>query len=96
MFDNFFATMDPLHPATMNPNDPDSRPSSFKTLDKAKRRFRASDQEKHRQADDLKQRFARYSAQTSRVAWLQGPGPRWGRWALAALIVAYLLWVAFA
>ena len=60
------------------------------------RRFRASDQEKQRQADDLKRRFARYSSGTSRVAWLKRPGPRWGRWALAVLVAVYLLWVVLA
>lgn len=88
--------MDLFRPATMNPNDPDPLPPSFKAPDSESRRFRASDQEKQRQADDLKRRFARYSSGTSRVTWLKGPGPRWGRWALAVLVVVYWLWVVLA
>lgn len=80
----------------MPPNKPNPLPSSLKASDSERRRFRASDQEKQRQADDLKRRFARYSGETARVAWLKGPQARWGRWTLAALVTAYLLWVVFA
>lgn len=73
----------PLHPLKPGP-------------DNEALRFRASDQEKLRQAQDLKQRFARYSHGGSKVRWLRGSGPRWGRWTLAALVLAYALWVVLA
>ena len=79
----------------MNHDDLDDLRDRKRTADEA-RRYRASDQEKQRQADDLKRRFARYSGGASKVAWLKGPGPRWGRWALAALVVAYVAWVILA
>lgn len=60
------------------------------------RRFRASEQDKQRQADDLKRRFARYSQGSSRVAWHKGAAPSWGRWVLAIGVAAYLLWVVLA
>ena len=80
----------------MNFDDQDDLRDRKRTSENEARRFRASDQDKQRQAADLKQRFARYSGGASRVRWLKGPGPRWGRWALAALVVAYLLWVVLA
>ena len=79
----------------MNHDDLDDLRDRKQAADEA-RRYRASDQEKQRQADDLKRRFARYSGGASKVAWLKGPGPRWGRWALAALVVAYVAWVVLA
>jgi hypothetical protein len=79
----------------MNHNDLDDLRDRKRTDEEA-RRYRASDQEKQRQANDLKQRFARYSGGASKVAWLKGPGHRWGRWALAALVVAYVAWVILA
>jgi hypothetical protein len=79
----------------MNHDDLDDLRDRKQAADEA-RRYRASDHQKQRQADDLKRRFARYSGGASKVAWLKGPGPRWGRWALAALVVAYVAWVVLA
>jgi hypothetical protein len=80
----------------MNPDDQDTLRRPKRTSNNEARRFQASDEEKQRQADELKRRFARYSSGGSKVARLRGPGPRWGRWALAGLVVAYLLWVVWA
>jgi hypothetical protein len=82
----------------MNHDDLDDLRDRKRTADEAQR-YRAADQEKQHQADDLKRRFARYSGGASKMAWLKGPGPRWGRWgrwALAALVVAYVAWVILA
>jgi hypothetical protein len=84
----------PLLPP-MNHDDLDDLRQRKRAAEEA-RRFRASDPEKQRQADDLKRRFARYSGGAPKVAWLKGPAPRWGRWALAALGLAYVAWVIWA
>lgn len=80
----------------MNPDDQDDLRDRKRAADSEARRYRASDQDKQREADDLKRRFSRYSSGASKVAWLRGPGPRWGRWALAALVLAYVAWVVLA
>ena len=80
----------------MKPDHRDTLHHLKRTADNEARRFRASDQDKQRQAEDLKRRFARYSSGGSKVTWLKGPGPRWGRWIVAALGVAYLMWVVLA
>ncbi|WP_210543292.1 hypothetical protein [Rhodoferax sp. PAMC 29310] len=79
----------------MNHDDLDDLRDRNRAADEA-RRYRASDQQKQRQADDLKRRFARYSGGAPKVAWLKGPARSWGRWALAALVVAYVAWVILA
>ena len=80
----------------MKPDDRHTLRDLKRAPDNEARRFRASDQDKQRQAEDLKRRFARYSSGGSKVAWIKGPGPRWGRWTVAALGVAYLMWVVLA
>ena len=80
----------------MKPDDRDTLRRLKRTADNDARRFRTPDQDKQRQADELKRRFAHYSSGGSKVTWLKGPGPRWGRWAVAALGVAYLMWVVWA
>ncbi len=80
----------------MTSDDRDKLRDRQQDADSEARRFRASDQDKQRQADDLKQRFASYSSGASQVTWLKRPGPRWGRWAVVALVVVYLMWVVLA
>jgi hypothetical protein len=79
----------------MNHDDLDDLRDRKRTADEA-RRYRAPDQQKQRQADDLKRRFARYSGGAPKVAWLKGPARSWGRWALTALVAAYVAWVILA
>ena len=80
----------------MTPDDQDGLRRHKPASNSEAQRFRTSDPEKQRQADDLKRRFARYSGEMSRVAWLKRPGPSWGRWAWAVLVAAYVLWVVLA
>ncbi|HEY5580247.1 MAG TPA: hypothetical protein VIK56_03645 [Rhodoferax sp.] len=49
------------------------------------RRFRMSEQQKTRQAEQLKQRFAKYSDSSSRVA---APKAGWKRFVLILLVLA--------